>query len=146
MRVRSSCLLASALLAGAAALSSCGAPGLPAKATVTTIDRTCEIVEKLQREVDDPRGKGTVLQTEKTSFKQGECKSVAEWQEVRKKRTKDIQGSAVVHLDYVAPQDGKAHSGTLTFTGRDDEFYALNAGDTVDILVAKNDPERIRKA
>ena len=133
MRVRSSVPFASVLVAGAAALSSCGAPGLPAKATVTMIDRTCGIVRTYKHEIDDPRSEGkTVMATDKTEFTKGECKSLDEWQEVRKKRTRDIDGEAVVHVDYSAPQDGSAHSGTLTYTGRDDEFYALNAGDTVD--------------
>jgi len=41
--------------AGAALLAGCGVPGLPAKATVTMIDRKCQIVETIKREVPDPR-------------------------------------------------------------------------------------------
>ena len=62
------------------------------------------------------------------------------------KRTKQVQGTALVHVSYVAPQDGSVHSATLEFDGRDDEFYELKAGDEVDIRIAKNDPNRIRKA
>lgn len=142
LRVRQSALLSavSALLAG------CGVPGLPAKATVTMIDRKCEIIETIKRAVDDPRGKRVRLQAQEMHSTTGECKSVAEWDDVRAKRTRDVAGTATVHVDYQAPQDGSARSATLTLTGRDDEFYALNAGDTIDILVARNDPARIRKA
>ncbi|MEO7634148.1 MAG: hypothetical protein ABIS38_00700 [Sphingomicrobium sp.] len=129
-----------------ALLAGCGVPGLPAKATVTLIDRTCAITETIDREVDDPRNPGVKVKARELNSKTGECKSVEEWEEVRAKRTKKVDGTAVVHLDYQAPQDGATHSATLTFTGRDDEFYALNAGDTIDILVAKSDPARIRKA
>lgn len=129
-----------------ALLPGCGVDGMPAKATVTTIDRTCTIIETTKEEVDDPRYAGHTIQTQKSNISKGECRSVDEWQEVRKKRTKDVDGTAVVHLDYQAPQDGSYHSASLTFTGRDEEFYKLNAGDTLDILVAKDDPARISKA
>lgn len=133
-------------LSFAAFLAGCGAPGLPAKATVTLIDRKCEIIETIKHQVEDPRGNVVKLQAQEMNRKTGECKSVDEWAEVRRKRTKDIQGTATVHVDYQAPQDGATHSGTLNFTGRDDEFYKLNAGDTIDIIVAHDDPARIRKA
>ena len=134
------------VLSSFAMTAGCGVPGLPAKATVTTIDRKCAIIETIKREVADPRGTGVKLQAQEMNSKTGECKSVEEWAEVRSKRTKDVDGTAAVHVDYQAPQDGSFHSATLTFTGRDDEFYALNAGDSIDILVAKNDPTKIRKA
>ena len=130
---------AGALLAG------CGAPGLPAKATVTLIDRKCEIIETIKNQETDPRGKPIKVQME-VNRSTGECKSVDEWEKLRTKRTKDVQGTATVHVDYQAPQDGSAHSGTLTFTGRDDEFYKLNAGDSIDIFVAPDDPAKIRKS
>ena len=126
-------------------LAGCSAGGLPAKATVTTIDRSCEIVETITREVDDPRATGHKLRAEEKTTKTGDCNSVEEWAEVRHKRTKKVVGTADIHLDYQAPQDGSFHSATLSFTGRDDEFYELRAGDSVDILVAKDDPARIRK-
>ena len=134
------------LTASAPLLSACGVEGLPAEAIVTTIDRECEIIESIRREVDDPRGSGTKIDAQEMNSKTGECKSVEEWAEVREKRTKQVQGTAAVHVDYKAPQDGSYHSATLNFTGRDDEFYELNAGDTIAILVAKNDPTKIRKA
>lgn len=129
-----------------AALAACEVPGLPATATVTMIDRKCEITETIDREVDDPRGSGVKIKARELNSKTGECKSVEEWEEVRAKRSKKVDGTAVVHLEYQAPQDGSAHSATLTFTGFDDEFYALNAGDSIAILVAQNDPAKIRKA
>lgn len=131
---------AGALLAG------CGAPGLPAKATVTLIDRKCEIIETIRNQTKDPRGNTVKLEVQQMNRSTGECKSVEEWEQVRAKRTKDIQGTATVHVDYQAPQDGSSHSGTLTFTGRDDEFYKLNAGDSIDIVVATDDPAKIRKS
>lgn len=131
---------AGALLAG------CGAPGLPAKATVTTIDRQCDIIETIERQVEDPRGSGVKLKAHEMNSKTGECKSVEEWAEVRAKRSKAVKGTAAVHVEYQAPQDGSYRQATLTFTGREDEFYVLNAGDSIDIIVAKDDPTRIRKA
>ena len=139
--VRHITILASSLL-----LAGCSAGGLPAKATVTTIDRTCEIVESITREVDDPRASGHKLKAQEMKTRTGDCASVEEWAEVRHKRTKKVVGTAAIHVDYQAPQDGSYHSATLSFTGRDDEFYGLRAGDSVDILVAKDDPARIRKA
>lgn len=127
-------------------LASCGVPGVPATATVTMIDRKCEIIETIKTEIKDPRGKVIKVQGQEMNIKTGECKSVDEWADLRKKRSKDIKGTATVHVDYLAPQDGATHSAALTFTGRDDEFYRLNAGDSIDILIAKDDPARIRKA
>ena len=129
---------AGALLAG------CGGPGLPAKATVTLIDRKCEIIETIKNQEIDPRGKPIKVQME-VNHSTGECKSVDEWEEVRKKKSKRVDGTAAVHVSYQAPQDGSFQTGTLKFTGRDDEFYELKAGDTIDILVAEDDPKRIRK-
>lgn len=127
-------------------LAGCGVPGVPATATVTMIDRKCEIIETIKTEIKDQRGKVVKVQGQEMNIKTGECKSVDEWADLRKKRSKDVKGTATVHVDYLAPQDGATHSATLTFTGRDDEFYKLNAGDNIDILIAKDDPARIRKA
>ena len=134
------------ILTSSALLAGCSVGGLPAKATVTTIDRTCEIVETITREVDDPRATGHKLRAEEKNTTTGDCNSVEEWTEVRHKRTKKVVGTAAVHVDYQAPQDGSFHSATLSFTGRDDEFYELRAGDSFDIVVAKDDPARIHKA
>ena len=143
--VRRSSSIASALVA-AALLAGCGFEGAPATATVVMIDRQCEIIESTRRQVDDPRGSGVKLDAAEMRSTTGECKSVGEWQEVRKKRNKMVDGTAAVHVEYQAPQDGSFQTATLNFTGRDDEFYKLNAGDTIPILVAADDPKRIRKA
>jgi hypothetical protein len=128
-----------------AVVGGCGSAGLPAKATVMTIDHECTIIETERRPIDDPRGTGVKLDAQETRTSKGECKSVDEWQEVRKKRSKRVDGTAAVHVEYQAPQDGSFRTATLNFTGRDDEFYELKAGDTIDILVAEDDPARIRK-
>jgi hypothetical protein len=134
------------LMPTSALLGGCSAGGLPAKATVTTIDRTCEIIETITREVDDPRAPGHKLKAQEMNSSTGECDSVEEWADVKSKRSKKVAGTAKVHVDYQAPQDGRYHSATLDFTGRDDEFYTLRAGDSVDILVARDNPDKIRKA
>ena len=41
---------------------------------------------------------------------------------------------------YTAPQDGSFHPGTLNFSGHDDAFYQLKAGDPIAIRVATADP------
>jgi hypothetical protein len=135
-----------ALLPAAVMLASCGFDGEPVLATVVTIDRECQIVESTRRQVDDPRGSGAKIEAAEMRTMKGSCKSVPEWQEVRKKRNKRVDGTAAVHVEYRAPQDGSFRTATLNFTGRDDEFYELNAGDTVNILVAKDDPTQVRKA
>jgi len=135
---------ATALLGAAIALAGCGS-AIPAEATVTTIDRTCTIISSEKSEVPIPGSNETRKVTTKVEQSQGECKSVEEWDEVREKRTKDIDGTAVVHVEYTAPNDGKVHQSSLTFTGRDDEFYKLRAGDRIPIKISKGDPERIRR-
>ncbi len=127
-------------------LAGCAPEGLPAQATVTTIDHKCEIIESVTRDIDDPRGSGAKIQAQELHTSTGECKSVEEWADVRSKRTKNVNGTAAVHVDYQAPQDGSYHSATLIFTGSDDEFYELKAGDRIAIMVAKADPAKIRKA
>ena len=138
--------LVTSLLASSLLLGGCGFEGAPATATVVMIDRECKIIESTRRQVDDPRGSGVKIDAAEMRSTKGECKSVAEWEEVRKKRKKMVDGTAAVHLEYQAPQDGSFHTGILNFTGRDDEFYELNAGDAIPILVANDDPKRIRKA
>ncbi len=134
------------LLPPSALLAGCSAGGLPAKAMVTTIDRKCEIIESITRQVDDPRAPGHKLKAQEMKTTTGECDSVEEWAEVRAKRSKKVAGTAEIHVTYQAPQDGTVHQTILTFTGRDDEFYTLRAGDSVDVVVAKDDPAKIRKA
>ena len=108
----------------------------PAKADVYLIDRTCDYTET----TTEADGKTTARGMN------GSCSEVEEWETVRDKRTKVVSGKAVVHLSYTAPQDGSTHTSKLNFTGRDDEFYVLKAGDQVDVLVSTSDPTRVIKA
>jgi hypothetical protein len=57
-----------------------------------------------------------------------------------------FRGHAVVHLSYSAPQDGSYRTADLHFTGRDDEFYDLQASSEINILVSNSDPSKIKKA
>jgi len=109
----------------------------PVKATITTIDRKCQIVETKY----DENYKPTEHETRTDS-----CNSIAEWDKVREKRNKVVDGTAVVHVSYMVPQTGQPGTGELKFDGRDDEFYNLKAGDDVTILVSDADPSRIQKA
>jgi hypothetical protein len=109
----------------------------PAKAEVSYIDRNCRIVETRYDENYKPTDKQTFTDS---------CNSIDEWSKVRSKRNKIVDGTAVVHLSYAAPQNGQPETAELTFDGRDDEFYQLKAGDEVDILVSNSDPAKIRKA
>ena len=59
------------------------------------------------------------------------------------KRSKDVDGKAVVKVSYTAPQDGSYRTAELKFDGRDDQFYKLKAGDELPILVSNDDPGRI---
>ena len=100
------------------------------KATVTTIDRTCDFVE-------------TTFEGKKAVSARGytnSCNSTDEWAKVREKRNKRVAGHATLHLSYVAPQDGSPHTGEIELTGRDDAFYEIKAGDEIEILVSKTDP------
>jgi hypothetical protein len=107
----------------------------PAKATVSYIDRSCQIIETVE---------GKDLPKSSTSYR-GSCNAVDEWEKVRSDRSKVVDGVAVIHLSYNAPQTGQPQMGELRFDGRDDEFYRLRAGDQVDILVSNSDPTKIRK-
>src|SRR5215210_7316607 len=79
-----------------------------AKASISTIDRNCQIVEKTYDA--DYKRKSTRIYT-------GACNSIDDWDKVREKRTKDVAGTAVVHLSYTAPRDGQAQTGELKFDG-----------------------------
>lgn len=119
------------------ALGGCTPNAKRAQANVVYIDRTCTIIRTSYDE--DRKVKDT------TTFKDA-CNSIDEWQKVRTNRTKNVEGKAVVHLSYTAPQTGEAKMGELVFDGADDEFYSLKAGDEIDILVSNADPTRIAKA
>lgn len=108
----------------------------PAKASVFMIDRKCNFIET----TTEPGGRKTARGVT------DDCKSSEEWGEVREKRSKDVSGSAVVHVEYVAPQDGRSHTSQLKYTGRDDEFYDLKAGDQINVLVRNDNPDQVIKA
>jgi len=123
-----------AMLSGIAAVNR-SANWSEAKATVDYIDRTCDFVE-------------TTYQGKKAVSARGytdSCNSTDEWEKVKEKH-KRVSGRATLHLSYTAPQDGSARTGELKLTGRDSDFYALKAGSTLNILVSKTDPTKIRKA
>jgi hypothetical protein len=127
---------------GVVSVAGAGANSKPAVATVTTIDRTCDFIETTY----DP-------ETNKAMSARGltdACNSTDEWEKtrdaIRAGQRKKISGSETVHLSYTAPQDGSFHTAELHFTGRDDEFYELQAGDEVKILVSDKDPSKVRKA
>lgn len=127
-------------LAPAFVLAACGSGSVPTVATVTTIDRTCSIVEKTKITGIDGKelpGSGKEVRTYK-----GDCNQVDDWEHVKAERSMTVDGSADINFVYLAP-DGKQHNGTLHFTGRDDEFYELKAGDELKIRVAKDDPTRV---
>ena len=108
-----------------------------AKATISTIDRKCEIIET---KYDENYSK------KESSTHSGDCNSVGEWEKVKAKHDPTIVGNAVVHLSYTAPQNGQYETGELTFTPRENPFFELKAGDEINILVYKTDPTRIHKA
>ena len=77
------------------------------------------------------------------------CSTTDEWDQQRdtiRKTGKRFSGEATVHLSYTAPQDGGYRTADLHFTGQDDEFYDLQAGSEINILVSDSDPSKIRKA
>jgi hypothetical protein len=113
--------------------------GVPATATITSIERTCTIVERSLP--DDPevaaRAKGRMIQSER----KGRCDEVDEWAEVKQSKSKKIEGEATIHFAYAGP-DGKQHVGSFEVTGADDAFYALSLGDSLPIEFDEDQPER----
>ena len=76
------------------------------------------------------------------------CSATDEWEKQRdeiRKTNKRFSGDAVVHVTYTAPQDGSYRTADLHFTGRDDEFYDLQSGSEINILVSNSDPSKIKK-
>jgi len=124
------------IIAAFAGVAACSPTADKVKATVTTIDRSCDFVE-------------TTFEGKKAISARGytdSCNSTGEWAKVREKRNKKIAGKATIHVSYVAPADGAEHIGEFKITGRDDAFYEIKAGDEIDILVSKTDPNKIRQA
>lgn len=103
-----------------------------AKATVVTIDRLCTFIAQ-----DDTKSR-----TEEDCNNTPEFRTLAD----SGKHSRRIDGKAVIHVVYPSPTDGSTQAGDLHFTGRDDEFYDLKAGDTVPIRVNKDDVTKIRAA
>ena len=126
-------LLVMAICAGA---TGCSPTADKVKATVTTIDRTCDFIET------EFEGKKAVSARGYTDS----CSSTDEWAKVSEKRNKTVAGRATIHVSYVAPADGSEHIGEFKITGRDDAFYEVKAGDQIEILVSKSDPTKIRQA
>ena len=117
-----------------------GSNAKPTMATITTIDRTCDFVETTKH------GDGHKKVADVTDG----CNSTDEWEkargEIRDHKRKKISGQATIHFSYTAPQDGSYHTGALKFDGGDDEFYELQAGSEMKILVSDKDPNKVRKA
>jgi hypothetical protein len=109
----------------------------PVKATITTIDRKCQIIETTY---------DSDYKRKESSTHTGDCNSVEEWEKVKTKHDKRIVGDAVVHVSYTAPQDGQEEMANLSYDPRDAEFFDLKAGDEIKILVSKSDPTKVRKA
>jgi hypothetical protein len=129
--------LAVAAIAAIGCVASCSPNAQQTKATISYIDRKCQIIETAYDE--NYKRKGTRTYTDS-------CNSLDEWDKVREKRNKVVAGNAVVHVSYTAPQNGQFQSAELNFSGRDDEFYRLKAGDEIEILVSNSDPTKISKA
>ena len=75
-----------------------------------------------------------------------DCGATREFKDIAanaSKRSKDVDGTAVVKVSYTAPQDGSYQTAELKFDGRDDLFYKLKAGDELPILVSNDDPGKI---
>jgi hypothetical protein len=108
----------------------------PAQATVFRIDRSCSFT----RTTEGGPGKQLAEGVEQDCSATDEFKKIA----VASKRSKDVAGDAVVKVSYTAPQDGSSRTSELKFDGHDEEFYKLRAGDTLNVLVANKDPDKIR--
>ena len=103
-----------------------------AKASVFRIDRDCGF---------------TRYEGGKPEKIRQDCNATGEFKEIAggaDKRASDVDGTAVVKVSYTAPQDGSYRTSELKFTGRDDEFYKLKAGDELGILISNDDPAQIR--
>jgi len=97
---------------------------LPVQAVVSTIDRTCEWK-------DNQTG---AVETRSCTHDQieGGYKRTA-------KTIEYVEGDAVIHFTYLAPQDMVERPGELKLTGKDPRFYSLTAGDPLPIRIDKDD-------
>jgi len=98
---------------------------LPTVANVEKITRTCLLKD-----------------TRSDRTKYGDCGGPEFFnaQAYRNGKREDLEGKAVVVIMYTAPQDGSFQAGRLNFTGHDDPFYQLKAGDHIPIRVDRRDP------
>lgn len=103
-----------------------------AKASVFRIDRECGFTNHYEGG--------------KQEFVRQDCNSTDEFKDISSadKRAKNVDGTAVVKVSYTAPQDGSSRTSELKFTGHDELFYKLKAGDELSILVSDEDPAKIR--
>ena len=126
--------LAGIMLFMVGALFSCARSSnmVSARATVVTIDRTCIFI----------------AQDDRHSRSEEDCNATPEFRSIADSgnRSKRVDGKAVIHVVFPSPKDGSTVAADLHFTGREDEFYDLKAGDTVAIRVDRNDPTKIRAA
>ncbi|WP_395622094.1 hypothetical protein [Sphingomonas daechungensis] len=107
----------------------------PAKANIFLIDRECRYDRVW---TDGKRETVTDSCSSTDKFKELAAQSPAQ-------RKKAVDGTAVVKVSYTAPQDGSYQTSQLKFTGRDEEFYKLKAGDEMKILVSNKDHSKIIK-
>jgi len=129
----------------AAALTGCGPDWVHAKGSVTSIDRKCEIIEARRDPTGETTSSGRAISSQDTRSYTGQCADVAEWEHVRSKHSKKVEGEAEVSVMYTRA-DGQTGSGKLHFDGADREFYDLRYGDPLDVLVDPADPTHLRAA
>ena len=107
---------------------------VPVKARIASIDRTCEYTASVRR------GYGDTLKAD--------CNLTKTFESMRdhaKDRTRDLKASAKVTLSYMAPGEEHERTGTITLTGRDDEFYTYHYGDMIEVKIDKSDPSKVSR-
>lgn len=87
----------------------------------------------------------TLTGKRKHSVEEDSCSATDEFAEMRndKDRKRNIAGEARVSVEYKGA-DGSTEVAAFEVTGRDDAFYELRKGDTVDLLVSKTDPQTVK--
>ncbi|WP_260482297.1 hypothetical protein [Sphingomicrobium flavum] len=76
------------------------------------------------------------------------CSNSSDWSEIVAKphsERRKVEGEATITVSYLSPADNQQHSATLSFNGRDREFYEINYGGMMKILAHTSEPEKIRK-
>jgi Neuraminidase (sialidase) len=128
-------VVAAVMISGIASVNK-SAKWAETKATIESIDRSCDFVETTY---EDKRATSSHGYTDS-------CSSTDEFDKIKKKRNKMVSGRATVHVNYTAPNNGSYQTGKFTMNGGDDDFYTLKAGDSVEILVSKSDATKIRRS